>query len=165
MFKTPALEELWLTWYLQPTQFPDGAKSGSEEFITDRLIEDIADGRSSVALVVLETKMPDMMHHRVGQDVGVQFKILCTKDTARELIELGYKVQDRDEPDEEDQGLTWQEFLSLVNGRTRDRRDLEQWDKPMRLTDDNDPNAPWFMITGIKEDDDGYFVAIEEIQV
>lgn len=162
MFKTPALQEFWLTWYLQPSQLP--FPLNNEEFLSERLIEDICDGKNSVACAILEVKVPDMQNHRVGQDVGVQFKILCTQDMARELIELGYKVQDRDEPDEDD-GTTWQELLMLISHNTRSRTDTGQWEKPIRLTNDGDPHAPWFKVVGIKTDDDGPFIAIEEIQL
>jgi hypothetical protein len=160
MFKSAALQDFWLTWYLQPSQFDNLG----EEFLCERLIEDVADGRPSVAFAIMECKIPDMLGHRAGHTVGVKFRIICTQDMARELIELGFKMNDRDEPDEDD-GTTWSEFMSLFNHLTRDQKLLPHWDRPMRLTDDNDPHAPWFRVTGIKHDDDGPFVAIEEIEV
>lgn len=158
MFRTPNLEEFHVMWYLQPTQFD----SMGEEFLAERFIEDIMDGQTSISLVIEEVQIPDMLQHRAGQDVGVGFRVLATRDVARQLIELGFKVRDRDEPDEDD-GTTWSEFISLFNHLTRNRAHLEHWDKPIRLTDDNDPHAPWFKVMGIKTDDDGPFVAIEEI--
>ena len=160
MFKSAPLQDFWLTWYLQPSQFDNMG----EEFLCERLIEDVAGETPSVAFAITECRIPDMMRPRAGEDVGVHFRIVCTQDMARELIELGFKVQDRDEPDEDD-GTTWSEFLALFNHLTRNQELLKHWDKPMRLTDDNDPAAPWFRVVGIKTDDDGPFVAIEEIEV
>lgn len=65
---------------------------------------------------------------------------------------------------DEDPGMTWQDLMSHVSRMTRDHHQIAEWDKPMRLTDDNDPHAPWFKVVGIKSDDDGKFFAIEEIQ-
>jgi hypothetical protein len=157
MFRTPNLETFIVTWYLQPQQFPDGVTVGNEEFLANRFIEDVMDGRQSIALVIEEVQLPIELPQRPG-DVPVHFRVLTTKDTARELIELGYKVRDRDEPE----GMTWIYFTSILRG-TLPQSDQEAWDKEIRATDDNDPNAPWFRIMGIKHDDDGIFLAIEEI--
>lgn len=158
LFRTPALQEFWLTWYIPPSQLQDVG----EEFLSQRLIEDIADGNNSLVLVILGVQMPDdraMRNHRVGSDIAVQFKVLCTQDAARDLIGLGYKLQDQDEPE----GMTWGDFTSILRG-TLPQSDKEAWDKQVRATDDNDPHAPWFRVMGIKHDDEGIFLAIEEIE-
>jgi hypothetical protein len=161
MFRTPNLEEFHVTWYLQPSQFP--SPLNNEEFIANRFIEDIMDGRKSISLVIEEVQIPDMTQHRIGfvstNDVAVGFRVLTTKDMARQLIELGYKVRDRDEPE----GITWQDLKSILRG-TLPQSGLVTWDKEVRATDDNDPHAPWFRVMSIKHDDDGIFLAIEEIQ-
>jgi hypothetical protein len=156
MFRTPNLEEFHVTWHLQPSQFD----SMGEEFLAERFIEDIMDDQTSISLVIEEVQIPDMMNHRVGEDVAVGFRVLTTKDMAQLLKELGYKVRDRDEPD----GMTWGDFTSILRG-TLPQSDTAAWDKEVRATDDNDPNAPWFRVMGIKHDDDGIFLAIEEIEV
>jgi hypothetical protein len=160
MFRTPNLQQFRVTWFLQPSQFQDMG----EDFIAHRFIEDIMDGRRSISLVVEGVEIPDLTGHIVGQEVPVVLRIVATQNVARELIELGYKVRDRDEPDEDD-GTTWSEFMSLFNHAVRNKDHERYWDKPMRLTDDNDPNAPWFKVMGIKFDDDGPLLAIEEIEV
>ena len=158
MFKTPNLDEFLVTWFLQPSQFPNGVTVGNEEFLAERFIEDIMDGKQSIALVIQEVQLPIELTEKLG-DVPVRFKVLTTKDMARELIELGYKVNDRDESD----GMTWSDLLSMVNGHMRPMG--EELESPIRLTDDNDPHSPWFQMMGLKKDDDGWFIAIEEIDL
>jgi hypothetical protein len=143
----------------------------NEEFLADRFIEDIMDGKQSIALVVNEVKLPDeqtLRNLRVGEDVPVVFKVTTTEEYARELIDIGYTVRpehpDRmkevwdDEPD----GMTWGDLLSMLNGHMRPMG--PELEKHIRLTDDNDPHSPWFQLMGLKKDDDGWFIAIEEIQ-
>jgi len=159
MFRTPNLDEFLVTWYLHPQQFPDGVTVGNEEFLANRFIEDIMDDRQSIALVIQEVMLPIELPEKFG-DVPVRFKVLTTRDMARELIELGYKVRDRDEPE----GMTWTDFTSILRG-TLPQSDQDAWDKEIRATDDNDPNAPWFRVMSIKHDDDGIFLALEEIEL
>lgn len=169
MFRTPNLKTFLVTWFLQPSQFQH-LPGSPEEFLTERFLEDIMDGNKSIALVVEEIRAPgSLIGMRVGQDIEVMFKVLTTEEQAKQLIELGYKVRPElpdameTEWDDPDDGMKWNELLVCVNHATRDRKDCEEWDKPIRLTDDGDPHAPWFKIVGMKRDDAGHFLAIEEI--
>lgn len=169
MFKTPNLHMFWVTWYLQPSQIPHPLNN--DEFLAERFIEDIMDGRQSIALVVNEVKLPDdatMRNMQIGQNVAIVFLVTTTEEQAKELIELGYTVRP-DKPDEmstiwddEPDGMTWGDLLSMVNGHMRPMG--PELEKHIRLTDDNDPHSPWFQLMGLKKDDDGWFIAIEEIQ-
>lgn len=152
MFRTPNLETFYVTWYLHPQQFPDGVTVGNEEFIANRFIEDLMDGRQSLSLVVMEVILP--MSIEGTADVPVRFKVITTHDMARQLIELGYKVTDQDEPD----GMTWAELLSIIP------RDPERVEQHIRATDDNDCDAPWYYVTGMRSDDQGLFLSLEPIQ-
>jgi hypothetical protein len=168
MFRTLNLHTFFVTWYLNPEQFP--SPFNNEEFLADRFIEDVMEGRNSVSLVIQEVKIPEMMDRVVGQDVGVVLKILATEPQARSLIDLGYKVRPEHPDkmdtvwDDEPEGMTWGDFTSILRG-TLPQSDKEAWTKEVRATDDNDPNSPWFRVMGIKHDDDGIFLAIEEIEV
>lgn len=167
MFRTPDLHRFTVVWYLQPTQIPDFNVLTAGHFVTDRFIEDIMDGNQSISLVVEETKVPNMDEHTPGTAVPFTFTVITHESQARELIELGYKVTPvnpdamktdwRDEPD----GMTWQELLMLINSRTRQSGVEPAWEKIVRATDDDDPDAPWYYVTGMRTDDDGIFLTLE----
>lgn len=167
---TPNLHVFFITWYLQPSQFPDGIL-GQEEFLADRFIEDVMDGRQSIALVIEEVRIPMGFDQHAFKDIGVTFKVLTTEEQAIELKELGYRVTP-EKPDDmkilvwddEPEGMTWKDFTSILRG-TLPVSDEKAWDQEVRATDDNDPNAPWFRVMGIKHDDDGIFLALEEIDL
>jgi hypothetical protein len=159
----------FVTWYLSLSDFPPSQHY--DEFIADRFIEDIMDGQNSIALVVEEVKIPDLGPRATTPtgNVGVVFKVTTTEHQAKQLIELGYKVrpehpdQMKTKWDDESGGMTWIDFTSILRG-TLPVSDEKAWEQEVRATDDNDPHSPWFKVLGIKHDDDGIFLAIEEIQ-
>lgn len=168
MFRTPNLHKFLAIWYVQPTQLPGARLVGSEEFLTERFIEDVMEGNRSIALIVEGVRISMATDHRMTEPVPVTFEVLTTETLAKQLIELGYKVKPENPGemqtkwDDPDDGMKWNEMLVCINHATRENK--EHWDKPIRCTDDGDPHAPWFRIVGLKTDDEGPFLAIEEIQ-
>ncbi len=117
---------------------------------------------------------PDLTFTVVGainnSDDGWNFTLVCTEEVAREILDLEYDIDPAagevlqwKQPEPE--GMTWVDLYMILRGKGHlPELDADEERKEMRATDDNDPHAPWFRVMGIKSDDDGIFLAIEEIQ-
>lgn len=163
-FQTPDLHGFILTWDVERANLPGSL--ANEEFLSERLIEDIMDEEPNVSFAIVSVTVPMVSAPDVSH-ISVRFRIVCHLDDALKILASGHHIEPEfpnrvDWPKDESDGMTWTDLLSMVNGHMRPLG--PELDKPVRATDDNDPNAPWFKLMGVKQDDDGWFIAIEEIE-
>lgn len=166
MFRTPNLHPFMVTWFVTASNLPEPLNN--EEFLAERFLEDVMDGDQSIALIIEEVKLPPenvMDRQGPGDEVPVSFKVLTTEPQAKELIELGFKVRPL-QPDQmttvwDEPGMTWGE-LQLLIAQSISSGKMSAHAQAI-LTDDNDPNAPWYSATGFKQDDRGWFISLEDL--
>jgi len=163
-YSTPGLERFELSWHLNANNIP---RPASEEFLAEKLMEDIFDvaGGAAPAFTITEVRIPP--HLELGDEtVEVVFELVATIPDANTIKAYDFEIHPlRDSLEDwdystEPEGMTWGDFTSILRG-TLPQSDTATWQKEVRATDDNDPSAPWFRVMGIKSDDDGIFLAIE----
>lgn len=167
IYTTPGLERFEVSWHVDPDNVP---RPVSEDFLAEKFMEDVLDaaGGTAPSFTITEVRVPSA-DDMVDTLVEITFHIVATVPDAATMKAYDFEIHPMRNNIEgwdyttEPEGMTWGDFTSILRG-TLPVSDQEAWKKEVRATDDNDPNARWFRVMGIKHDDDGIFLAIEEIQ-
>jgi hypothetical protein len=166
VYTTPDLEHFEVSWHIDPDNVP---RPVSEDFLAEKFMEDVRAGffrGAAPSFTITEVRVP-FAADMVDTLVEITFHIVATVSDAKTIQAYDFEIHPmRDNLDGweyPNPGMTWGELRTMINTNPSLTPEAHL-PKEVRLTDDNDPHAPWFRMVGIKSDDDGIFIAIEEIQ-
>ena len=163
---TPDLERFEVSWHYSPDNLPVPLPDAGE-FLAERFIEDVTDTCGAGSFVIIETRLPE---HSRDTLIEIVFHIVTTVEGAKAMQQADFEIYPlrQDKPDWWDygiaphDGMTWSELSSLI------QRSLVSGDiKPEEIascTDDNDPEAPWSVFTGMVKGDNGWYLTTEEFR-
>lgn len=160
---TPNLHRYEVSWHVNPDNIPE-PRADADEFLRERFIEDVLDILPDAGFVIIETRMPMDF---IDTLVEIVFHIVTSNETALEMQAKEFEIEPLDQipwdrrlaPHD---GMTWGELQQLIC-RSIASGDISANDIAS-LTDDNDPNAPWFVTTGMVKGDNGWFLTAEEFK-
>jgi hypothetical protein len=165
---TPGLEAFEVHWPVDTQNVPFTARDDGE-FLQERFIEDVIDAAPTGTrpdFVIVETRMPTDWS---ANSVEIVFHIVTTMDCAKLIQQMEFEIYPlRDKHPDWDyrasahDGMTWgelqQHICQLISSGKVSANDIAA------LTDDNDSEAPWFIITGTVRGDNGMHFTAEEFK-
>jgi hypothetical protein len=167
IYQTPTLLTFEVSWHVESDNIPM-AIADAEEFLAERFMEDVADTCGGASFVIVETRLPETVPDTMHEIV---FHIVTTMDGAKIMQAHDFEIEplwpEGQHPDWDyravaHDGMTWGELSGLIQ-RSLAQRDIKP-DDIASFTDDNDPEAPWYILTGIRKGDNGWFFTGEEFR-
>lgn len=166
VYPTADLERFEVSWHVEADNVPMPI-SEAAEFLAERFIEDVQDTCGAASFVIVETRLPEAIPDTMHEIV---FHIITTMAGAKTMQEHEfeiYPVRDTPHPDWDYRasafdGMTWGELQQLIC-RSIASGDISANDIAS-LTDDNDPAAPWYILTGMVKGDNGWHMTAEEFK-
>jgi hypothetical protein len=158
---TPNLNRYEVHWPVSTDNIPE-PRASADEFLRDRFIEDVLDVCPDAGFVIIETRMPMDFIDSASEIV---FHIATSNATALELQAQEFEIEPLDDIPWDRRacahdGMTWGELLGMLQ-RMMQNQEIKP-EEIAAVTDDNDPDAPWFILTGTVRGDNGpYFTAVE----
>lgn len=165
VYTTPDLETFEVSWHVEANNVPMPI-SEAGEFLADKFIEDVIDACGAGSFVIVETRLPeaipDTMHEIVFHIVTTMAGAKTMQEHDFEIYPLREKHPDWDYRGSPFDGMTWGELQQLIC-RSIASGDISANDIAS-LTDDNDPAAPWYILTGMVKGDNGWHMTAEEFR-